>query len=610
MNYKKKYKEALERAKYALTTDMDNSGHWAVNYIFPELKESEDEKIRKGLINGFKECLEDCSYPKNAVKYWHDIDVNQILAWLEKQAEQKPTDKVEQKFKVGDWIADKSEYPYKVKSVYWIDGGYYIATNLDGEDCRICFGAANEYFHLWTINDAKDGDVLFSDLMDGKTFIYNGIDPYTAIRYSFIISNDGKDVLPYHIGKPNTGIGTIDDNRNIIHPATKEQRDLLFSKLKEAGYEWDNGNKELKKIEPKFKIGDWVTDGVSTYQVYDISDNEYWLSAGEIAGKVDISDYHLWTIQDAKEGDVLVNGSNIFIFHFLNDTRLMGYCHVNIDDGRFYDDLGKNECFCLIDAVVTPATKEQRELLFEKIKETGHEWDTNKKELRKMEVANKESEDERIRKQILNYFVAQKVNEPQPVLDSWIAWLEKQGEKPQGKTALEAIKEEKVDNQNCVKSDDKVEPKFKVGDWIANGGAHPCYVKSIFGDYYELCSCEGVEYTKPIIDVDYVYLLWTFQEARDGDILSFETDDCEWILIYKKIIPPISSIVPHDSLRYHVLLSGDVLHDSGICAIVSDDYDHYIHPATKEQCDMLFNKLREEGAVWDSEKKQLKYIEL
>ena len=31
-------------------------------------------------------------------------------------------------------------------------------------------------------------------------------------------------------------------------PATKEQRDLLFAKMKEAGYEWDAEKKELKKI--------------------------------------------------------------------------------------------------------------------------------------------------------------------------------------------------------------------------------------------------------------------------------------------------------------------------------------------------------------------------
>lgn len=45
-------------------------------------------------------------------------------------------------------------------------------------------------------------------------------------------------------------------------------------------------------------------------------------------------------------------------------------------------------------------------------------------------------------------------------------YIEKQSEKPQGKSALEAAKEEKVDNQNCVKPANKIEPKFKVGDKI------------------------------------------------------------------------------------------------------------------------------------------------
>lgn len=45
-------------------------------------------------------------------------------------------------------------------------------------------------------------------------------------------------------------------------------------------------------------------------------------------------------------------------------------------------------------------------------------------------------------------------------IEKQIAWLEKQDDKPQGKTALEVIKEEKVDNQKCVKSVDDVEQKI------------------------------------------------------------------------------------------------------------------------------------------------------
>jgi hypothetical protein len=102
--------------------------------------------------------------------------------------------------------------------------------------------------------------------------------------------------------------------------------------------------------------------------------------------------FHLWTIQDAKDGDVLVNGSNIFIFHFINGTRLMGYYHVNIDNGRFYDDLGKNECFCLIDGIVTPATKEQRDILERSMTNAGYRWDVDKKELKKIEIKSKNLE--------------------------------------------------------------------------------------------------------------------------------------------------------------------------------------------------------------------------
>lgn len=76
----------------------------------------------------------------------------------------------------------------------------------------------------------------------------------------------------------------------------------------------------------------------------------------------------------------------------------------------------------------------------------------------------KEDDTERIRKNCIHFLELQKQHHAATFeIEECITWLEKQGEqKPQGKSALEAIKEEKVDNAN------KVEPKFKIGDKIVN----------------------------------------------------------------------------------------------------------------------------------------------
>ena len=77
MNYEEKYKEALERAK----SFQEKYGGDYAGYIFPELKESEDERIRKWLVDYFKE----------VGKSWihRDISPERIVAYLEKQKEQK-----------------------------------------------------------------------------------------------------------------------------------------------------------------------------------------------------------------------------------------------------------------------------------------------------------------------------------------------------------------------------------------------------------------------------------------------------------------------------------------------------------------------------------------
>lgn len=78
--------------------------------VIPELRESEDERIRARLIEyfkGFLEGYEDCYKDGGRVK-WEGLDVKSILAWLEKQKEQKPAEwSEEDKDKVVQYLHDR-----------------------------------------------------------------------------------------------------------------------------------------------------------------------------------------------------------------------------------------------------------------------------------------------------------------------------------------------------------------------------------------------------------------------------------------------------------------------------------------------------------------------
>lgn len=80
MNYEQKYKEALEKARQFSEHPLQEDSSSIVEYIFPELQESGDEKIRKWLIDWAK-----------AVNWSKQFTVTkeQVLAWLEKQKKEE-----------------------------------------------------------------------------------------------------------------------------------------------------------------------------------------------------------------------------------------------------------------------------------------------------------------------------------------------------------------------------------------------------------------------------------------------------------------------------------------------------------------------------------------
>ncbi len=122
MDYKEKYEQALERAKYY--HDRDNIQF--LENIFPELKKNEYEKIRKELISHFNETIDNIRSEEIVP---HDAKVlvgkmQKWIVWLEKQDEQKWSEEDEQtfiksvealedfgKFELADWIKEhKNQY--------------------------------------------------------------------------------------------------------------------------------------------------------------------------------------------------------------------------------------------------------------------------------------------------------------------------------------------------------------------------------------------------------------------------------------------------------------------------------------------------------------------
>ena len=319
-----------------------------IEQIFPELKESEDERIRKAITEFFK------NFSKNGT-YRTIPDVTKWISWLEKQGEQKsvdgltqqeamdiavakcfeqdeqketlcdkckkvqpshscqditalgrcaveheqkPADKVEPKFHKGDWIVFNGLTLY-IKEVV---KGFYRTISKGGITNSYDWNIDN-IARLWTIQEAKDGDVL---QLGKVTVIFKGFIGNGNCRCYCSVC-DGEFEIPSKDGA---------DNSYGCHnatPATKGQRDTLEKAMTDAGYTFDFEKKELKKRQkhtPKHKVGDTiyynsfgdVKSMIITNVVTDSTDNPmYEDENGNIVFEEDIIDYNTaWNEEDEK----------------------------------------------------------------------------------------------------------------------------------------------------------------------------------------------------------------------------------------------------------------------------------------------------------------------
>ena len=297
---------------------INNTPNCGISVYNEELKESENESIRKLIIRHLDRAYQNCEFDE------YKKEIEKCISWLEKQGEQKPVRQ-------------------KTKLVY----------------------------HKFNI-----GDVISPNVIDERPHMLNA--DYTIVGFDEEFENylvDGGNVPHCSIG-----IEFIDDNYHL-----KEQEPM---------------------VEPKFKVGDWITNGYICGQITDwiingyicrqitnIDDDNPCYKIRETTGGIGSSipfelqdNYHLWTIEDANDGDVLFHSdtasNGIFIFKEVRDDKVLCHCDFDSED---HFRLGEYHNCCWVDDNIKPATKEQRELLFQKMKEAGYEWDEEKKELIRIE---------------------------------------------------------------------------------------------------------------------------------------------------------------------------------------------------------------------------------
>ena len=371
--------------------------------LIPEFKEKTDEEIRKWLIGYFNQYIID-----GIQMFGNGLSVKDIITWLEKQV--TPEDK-----------GDISDGYHTFNELYYYRMLYNAAffnslpkelvhkskKHHDGEECfgggwfvvmaNLPTGQISNHYELkdWELFQIPEKEV--ADEWDGHTpkeaaerlhkyLLENQNKPIERKDFISIPFGTDSELIEEIIRIPKGYIATIEDNK--IHI---KKKDTSATEAIKSNHTVDNN----EMVESTFKVGDWVvrTNGenfcnsnkfaqiqsIPLYEEMCYLDTGKWLYPSEL---------RLWTINDAEPGDVLVCPKyagdvmpNIFIFKDIDiNNDVLCYC-------SFLKVFATGGYIASADPINTdfyPANKEQYNLLFKKMKESGYKWNTDKKELKKL----------------------------------------------------------------------------------------------------------------------------------------------------------------------------------------------------------------------------------
>ena len=309
--------------------------------IFPELKENKDERIKKAIIEFFESEDDNTTYSL--------VQKKDIIAWLEKQGKEEYALK---SFKDED-VRKFMQYIEKQAKAYEF--------NLPNRSYDI-YAFAKDIL-VWL---EKQGEQTSSQTNE-RTWLY-------------LVS----DVLTWK-----DGIGQYLDDPRVQELAKRlysEYAQKLYnpSVLSNSSNTGKDEQKSADKIESKFHKGDWITID-KPCQIINIHDNGNYIvqycddeKTHELSKNFCESYFHFWTIQDAKDGDIIHFGTVTAIFKkYIGREKCICYCSF-CKDGGFEIPIknGEDNVYGCYNA--TPATKEQRDALMKAMNDAGYKLITFK----------------------------------------------------------------------------------------------------------------------------------------------------------------------------------------------------------------------------------------
>ena len=395
MDYKEKYNKLVEAVKVLQKTNPSDEGiqNW-INDNVPELRESEDEQIIKALAEGIR-AIERCG--------WSDfggIPIEDVLDWLEKQGQVKESSIPQHENKTCEENSNSltSEDERIRKSLITFFQRFpYDSIEKAGTSAKDAIA--------WLEKQCKPID-------EEKVLI--GARKGVALSIINYLDNNS-------VGMCLSSIECEDIEDACVNSKWIKLYNYMKKKLEKQGSPvLSNSSNVVKDVEcsadrivPKFKVGDWVVfangnveriTNVGTHG-YTFDDGDYLLH--ENCDK----QAHLWSIADAKDGDVLVvplpkeyeAGEQIFIFKGINNRDYVDNCieyYCRICQGVFYEN--KNGYMGTTSGTFYPATKEQRDTLMKAMRDAGYSFDLEKKELKKIEHDVQLTEFEEAVKDLMN----------------------------------------------------------------------------------------------------------------------------------------------------------------------------------------------------------------